>query len=175
MTPSILLRSSVLSIMVAACLLWALPTLEASAQTNWIKLFDAAPVTNSGPIRSQSVTFGQTDLVLACPPVPAATVSSNPEGTGPVVVDNFLTVNGRNVCPGNCFQKFNGGSSDASLAYTGVPALEISASIPSGINEVRFAIQDYGGFAGNSEVWLLTNCFLWTEESWLMPSKVLGR
>src|SRR5712692_8962895 len=101
MTTSILLlRSGVLSITVGAYLLWALPTPEASAQINSIQLFDAVPVTKSGPVTNEVVTFGETELVLACPAVPSATISSDPEGTAPVVVDNFLTVNGRNVCPG---------------------------------------------------------------------------
>jgi hypothetical protein len=43
------------------------------------------------------------------------------------------------------------------------------------VHIARFALTDYGVVAGNSEVWLLTNCFLWTEEGWLSPSKVQGR
>lgn len=163
-----ILRSGLLSIAVSVCVFWPLPASQTSAQTTSIKLFDAVPVVQAGPVTSpdQTIEFGQTELVLVCPTVPSAIIASNPEGTGPVVVDNFLIVNGRNVCPGNssCFLRFNGGSSDTSQAYTAVPAFDISKSIPSGANSVSFALSDHGGLLGSSEIWLMTNCFLWTQK-----------
>jgi hypothetical protein len=166
MTASIL-RSGVLSMALSVLLVSSLPTSRASAQTNSFKLFDAVPVTPVGPVThpNLAVEFGQTELILVCPAVPSAIISSDPEGTGSVVVDNFLTVDGRNVCPGNnnCFLRFAGGSSDASLAYTAVPAFDISSSIPSGAHAVSFVLSDHGGLLGSSEIWLVTNCFLWTQ------------
>jgi hypothetical protein len=164
-----IIRSSVLPMAAGAFLLWTLPTPAAFA--NAIKLFDAVPVTNVGPITDplKALSFGQTQLVLICPPVPSAIISSDVDGTGPVVVDNFLTVDGLNVCPpgsggfGNCFQSFHGGSSDASVAYTGVAALDISTRIGSGSHVVNFALDDHGGLLGSSEIWLVTNCFVWTQ------------
>lgn len=164
-----MVRSSVLPMAAVTLLLWTLPTPGALA--NAIKLFDAVPVTKVGPNTDpqKALSFGQTQLVLICPPVPSAIISSDVDGTGPVVVDNFLTVDGVNVCPtglggfGNCFQSFHGGSSDASMAYTGVPALDISTRISSGSHVVNFALDDHGGLLGSSEIWLVTNCFLWTQ------------
>jgi hypothetical protein len=164
-----IIRSSVLPMAAGALLLWTLPT--AGAFANAIKLFDAVPVTNVGAITDplEALSFGQTQLVLICPPVPLAIISSDVNGTGPIVVDNFLTVDGVNVCPpglggfGNCFQSFHGGSSDASIAYTGVAAIDISARISSGSHVVNFALDDHGGLLGSSEIWLVTNCFLWTQ------------
>jgi hypothetical protein len=164
-----IIRSSVLPMAAAgAFLLWTLPTPAAFA--NAIKLFDAVPVSNVGTITDplKALSFGQTQLVLICPPVPLAIISSDVDGTGPIVVDNFLTVNGVNVCPlglgfGNCFQSFHGGSSDASIAYTGVPAIDISPRISSGSHVVSFSLDDHGGLLGSSEIWLVTNCFLWTQ------------
>ena len=165
-----LVRSNVLPIVAGAILLWVLPTPGAFA--NAIKLFDAVPVTTVGPVTGahQAVSFGQTQLVLICPPAPSAIISSDVDGTGPVVVDNFLTVDGLNVCPTavdsgyrNCFQRFRGGSSDASLAYIGVAAIDISSHMSRGSHVVNFALDDHGGLLGSSEIWLVTNCFLWTQ------------
>jgi hypothetical protein len=164
-----MIRSSVLPVAAGALLLCALPTPGVFA--NAIKLFDAVPVTKVGPNTDAqtALSFGQTQLVLICPPVPSAIIASDVDGTGPVVVDNFLTVDGLNVCPagpggfGNCFQNFHGGSSDASIAYTGVPALDISSRMSSGSHVVNFALDDHGGLLASSELWLVTNCFLWTQ------------
>lgn len=164
-----MIRSSVLWMVAGALLLWTLPTPGAFA--NAIKLFDAVPVTNVGPITDpqKALSFGQTQLVLICPPVPSAIISSDVDGRGAVVIDNFLTVDGVNVCPtglggfGNCFQEFHGGSPDASLAYTGVAAIDISSRMSSGSHVVNFALDDHGGLLGSSELWLVTNCFLWTQ------------
>jgi hypothetical protein len=161
---------NVLPIVASALLLWTLPT--AGAFANAIKLFDAVPVTNVGPVVEphKALSFGQTQLVLICPPAPSAIIASDPDGTGPVVVDNFLTVDGLNVCPTridtgsrDCFLSFHGGSADASLAYTGVAAIDISPRIPSGSHVVNFELDDHGGLLGSSEIWLVTNCFLWTQ------------
>src|SRR5437867_2230523 len=116
-----LLRSTVCVIVAWMLGLWAVPAPRASAQIHSIKLFDAVPVTTSGPIvhASEAVAFGETKLVLLCPAVPSAIISSDPFGTAPVVVDNYLMVNGRNVCvapitANSCFQAFTGSSWDAS-------------------------------------------------------------
>ena len=163
-----ILHWSVRAVMAWVLLVAALPAPEAAAQLRTIKLFDASPVTDSGPIGQahEAVVFGETALVLACPGVPWAVISGDLQGTGPVVVDNFLLVDGRNVCAqwtNGCFQAYSGGSSEASLAYTGVPPVDISADFQSGVNRVNFTLTDFGGMRGNSDVWLLTNCFLWEQ------------
>ena len=152
------------------CLWGALPTL---ASANAVKLFDAVRVTNVGTVTEphMAVPFAQTQLLLICPPHPAAIISSDVDGTAGIVVDNFITVDGVNVCPiaaeggyRNCFQRFNGGSSDAAIAYIGVTTLDISSRLSSGSHVVKFALEDHGGLLGSSDIWLVTNCFLWTQQ-----------
>jgi hypothetical protein len=78
-----------------------------------IRLFDPVNVANSNPNATFSnlITFDSTTLNLSCPVGPSATLSSTPDGSGNVVVDNYLTlsVNGTpfglaspagNVCTG---------------------------------------------------------------------------
>jgi hypothetical protein len=78
-----------------------------------IRLFDPINVATSNPIATFSnlVTLGSTTLNLSCPANATATISSKPDGSGNVVVDNYITlvVNnqlfgtgqpGGNVCTG---------------------------------------------------------------------------
>src|SRR5262245_7806655 len=92
---------------------------SATAQTA-IKLFDATPYTPSGTLTSPTLarSFGHIDVALSCPAGSTATISSTPDGTGNVLVDNHIRVNGTDVCDGlvscwlgacdvTCFQKFD--------------------------------------------------------------------
>jgi hypothetical protein len=96
-----------------------------------------------------------------------AILSSTPDGRGPFVGDNFLEVNGRNVCQGgapgpiaNCFNEPVIGNigTPALNAYQPVPPIDISADMPRGKGTVTFALVDYGGIYANSDIWLYTDC-----------------
>jgi len=150
-----------------ACLLHT----AAIAQTS-VKLFDATPVTFSGtPIDpSLATAFGSRTLLLACPAAPTGRVASTGDGNGSLVVDNFLTVNGANVCSGqsdtgnfgntslSCFNAFWGNTGDALTSFAPVSPIDISARLQPGRQLVSFEMMDWGGFAGSSELWLVTNC-----------------
>src|SRR5271157_1503083 len=86
-----------------------------------IRLFDPVNVAISNPNASlpNPFTFGSTTLNLSCPASPTATLSSSPDGSSNVLVDNFVTlaVNGSpfgsgspagNVCTGGTFDVLNG-------------------------------------------------------------------
>lgn len=137
-----------------------------------VKLFNAFPVIDTGTVTDPSLaaTFATNSLVLQCPGTPRAVLSSTADGTGSVVVDNFLTVDGANVCTGisgtgnlgtsapNCFIDFLGTTGTALTSYTPVPPLDISENLAAGKHMVTFELQDWGGLLASSDIWLLTNC-----------------
>ena len=101
-----------------------------------IRLFDPINVANSNgnATLSSLVTFDSIPLTLSCPATPTAVVSSSPNGSGYVVVDNFLTlVLGSNpptqttassltgnVCPANLGNPSDAGQADCfTSAYQG--------------------------------------------------------
>src|SRR4029453_16627193 len=70
-----------------------------------IKLFSATPVNESACSLgcnpgSDRVVFDEASLLLSCRPHSTAVLSSTADGLGPLVADNFIEVNGRNVCTG---------------------------------------------------------------------------
>jgi len=104
--------------------------------------------------------------------MPVATLSSTPDGTGDVIVDNFLTMNGVNVCesPGtfdcgsvptcsfSCIVNFLGDTGNTLTSYTPVPPIDISGELALGSQLVTFELMDWGGFLASSDLWLVTNC-----------------
>jgi len=135
-----------------------------------IKLFAAAPVAESAPCVNPSdcsplvdrVVFDEATLLLSCSAHPSAILASAPDGRGRLVVDNFIEVNGTNVCPGGiCFDypttEVIGMS--AADAYQSVPPIDVSGLMPrKGPGTVTVSLVDYGGFYANSDVWLVTDC-----------------
>jgi hypothetical protein len=153
---------------------WAVT--DAQAQSA-MKLFHAAPITISAPCSGplgcdpvvDRVVFDEAALVLSCKGRPTAVLSSTADGHGRLVVDNFMEVNGVNVCTGgvlgggvqNCFNEPVNGfiGSPALDAYPSVPPIDVSSQIPHGARAiVRFSLVDFGGVYANSDVWLVTNC-----------------
>lgn len=153
---------------------WAVS--DAQAQ-NAIKLFGAAAVTQSAPCENpldcdpavDRVVFDEAALVLACKGRPMGILSSTADGSGRVVADNFIEVNGENVCAGgaagdgvqNCFNEpvFGSIGTPALDAYQSVPPLDVSRLLPHGRRGiVTFSLVDFGGIYANSELWLVTNC-----------------
>jgi hypothetical protein len=144
---------------------------------NALKLFQATPVTESAPCETLGTcsplmdrsVFDETALLLSCKAHPIAWLSSTADGRGPLVVDDFIEVNGRSVCRAgsasggvqHCFdwplQQIPGMA--ALDAYRSVPPIDVSASMPQkGPGTVTFALVDYGGIYANSDLWLVTNC-----------------
>ena len=157
MKPAIILRS----IATAACLAASLPALH--GQTTSIQLFHPVNVRSSaaGTGYGQSkVAFNSATLSLSCSASPIqATLSSTPDSTGNVLVDNYINLTvtpasgtpstPANVCHGgivettpdgvtqNCFNStYQAAASSGSLnglppnpATGGVPAIDISARL----------------------------------------------
>ena len=157
-------RYALLTVTAVAMLVTLAGTLFAAGQTT-IKLFNGTPVSNSGVITSpeQAISFDEVALTLNCPAEPTGILSGTADGTGGVVVDNFLTVNGTNVCPGggNCFRFFFGTvGQPAESVYGAVGPLDISAELASGRSLLTVELKDFGGVLGSSDVYLVTNCVI---------------
>jgi hypothetical protein len=144
---------------------------------NAIRLFRATPVTESAACgnswgcsaESDRVVFDEATLLLSCRAHPTAVLSSTPDGSGRLVADNFIEVNGRNVCtggetgPGGVASCFNWPviwdiGKRALDAYQPVPPLNVSGDMPRGRGIVTFALVDYSGIYANSDIWLVTDC-----------------
>ncbi|MGA2299988.1 MAG: hypothetical protein ABSG77_04735 [Candidatus Acidiferrum sp.] len=126
-----------------------------------IRLFDPVNVANSNgnATLSSLVTFDSTTLTLSCPASPTAVVSSSPNGSGYVVVDNFLTLFVGpnpptqttaygligNVCPANLGNPSDVGQADCfTSAYQG----------PAGANSLDGQDPDTFASPGNSNATL---------------------
>ena len=115
------------------------------------------------------MVFDEASLVLACKGRPSAILSSTADGRGRLVADNFIEVNGENVCAGgmsgggveNCFNDpvFGVVGTPALDAYQSVPPIDVSRLMPHGARStVTFSLVDFGGIYANSDLWLVTNC-----------------
>jgi hypothetical protein len=143
-----------------------------------IKLFTATPVTESAPcvisgacapVRDR-VVFDQAEALLSCRARPSAVLSSTPDGRGRLVVDNFMEVNGRDVCTGGVLtdgfeQCFNPPvvpvlGTPATTALKSVAPIDVSDAMPRGKAMVTFSLVDYGGIYANTDIWLVTDCTL---------------
>lgn len=178
--------------LIAAAFAMALAT---AAQADAVKLFDAVPITFSGPITTgtdeqpfsdvSGAFASDVGVYVVCDAASTATISSNSAGTGSVVVDNFLTMNGgdNNICTGisqndvtMCFNGWNGASFDwyhlteaavlaayptptfpAPAPYVGVGPLTVS--LKAGGQLVTFERWDTGGILASTDLWFsTTNC-----------------
>jgi uncharacterized repeat protein (TIGR01451 family) len=159
------------------------------AQTNSIQLFGPANVRLSlnGTSNSNPNTFNSATLQLSCPagaPI-TAVLSSTPDGTGNVLVDNFVnltvtqgefTSGPTNVCRGgisesgynDCFTSgyqipaseglLTGQDPDNFTSTGGVTPIDLSESLLSGSVQVKFDLVDTGGYLASSSLYLNTNC-----------------
>jgi len=75
-----------------------------------IRVFDPVYAAESNPNAGLNalVAFNNTTLALSCPANPTATFSSSPDGSGYVLVDNFLTLNFGNTPPGTSTGNLSG-------------------------------------------------------------------
>jgi hypothetical protein len=141
----------------------------ANAQTTTsIKLFDATSTFDTGPVTSpeNAVPFATRSLILTMAPGDKAVISSTPDGTGGIVIDNFLTINGENACrgvpgqlfPESCFarqeQPVTGEPIETVLRP--IPPIDVTALIPVGTTPVLFELRDFGFIAGNTDLFLVT-------------------
>lgn len=162
-----------------------------SGQTTAIQLFgpaDIRPSTQGTGYGDNANVFNTKILNLTCPassPI-QATVSSSTDGTGNVLVDNFIslsvaagssTTGPADICLGgtvengnqqNCFttnysnQATGGGANgkdpDTLLPAGGVAPINVSSSLQAGPIQAQFGLVDTGGFLAGSSLYLVTNC-----------------
>lgn len=147
------------------CLLVFTPSLF--AQTT-VKLFDATPIDtrdSSLPMGFEnSVTFGTKEVYLSCA-LDAQSTISGPNG-GNFIVDNYLTINNVNVCPGGAEAScFSGTFNDPGqfvgeimeVSYQGIAPIDVSSMITGSGNYV-FNVKDISWTFGSTEVYLNTTC-----------------
>lgn len=144
----------------------------AFAHQTSIKLFNATPTFSTGEPTSpaDAVLFSGISLELEFGPNDTARLSSTPDGNGPLVIDNFIAINGVNACEGlstahteSCFRDFLmdplspevvGMPIDAVLSS--VNAFPVTKFIPIGKSTLTFDIRDFGVIAGNTDIFLVT-------------------
>ena len=142
------------------------------AQQASVTLFDARPTFRTGPQTSPSEAFpfASTTLILSFAPGDTAVISSTPDGTGPLVIDNFMTINGVNVCEGlggpfldSCFGPFLQDPLDPGVigmpietVRMPVPPIDVRGFVPEGTQTVLFELRDFGIMAGNTDLFLVT-------------------
>ena len=138
-----------------------------SAQST-VKLFDAVPITYSDQTvpwaYEYSVSFKTAEVYLNCPASGAAEGRLTGPNGGNLVIDNFMTINGANVCPFNCFSgvfasPFEMLGQPVGTAYLGIAPVDISSRL-NGSGVYKFDLMDYGGAMGSNEVYLESNCDL---------------
>jgi uncharacterized repeat protein (TIGR01451 family) len=159
---------------------------------NAIQLFSPANVrvsTQGAGYGSQSISFNTTNLSLSCTEPITAKISSSSDGSGNVLVDNFIAlgVSGAtptDICRGgtvedgnqqNCFTSTYGNAAsdgaatgkdpDIFLPSGGVSPIDISNKLKTGTNQVQISLVDTGYFLSSSTLYLVTSC---------MPNGVSG-
>lgn len=138
----------------------------AGVSQNSMKLFDEVAIgaadTSVPWWYSYAVSFRTTEVYLSCPNNRAEAILTGPDG-GNLIVDNFLAMNGDNVCPmGRCFAgTFAAPQLGHSVedAYYGIAPLDVS-DLLVGSGVYKFELKDYGYSLGSTEVHLQTNCLL---------------
>ena len=132
---------------------------------NTIHLFDAIDTAWGTPpeppfIYAEAFSFANSSLYLACEEDSSATITG-PYADGWLIVDNFITVNGTDICPkqGECFGAYTGpGTIGAPIETNFTPIGPITFGLDAGINRYDFRLMDYGGLLGNSSLDLTTSC-----------------
>ena len=152
-------------LLVTFCLVVFAPSLF--AQTT-IKLFDATPIDSrdgSLPMGfDYSVAFGTKEVYLSCPAGAVSTISG--PGNGNFIIDNYLSINNTNICPGgpeaSCFAgvfndpgQFLGEIMEVS--YNSIAPVDVSSQLVGSGNFV-FSLKDISWTYGSTEVYLNTTC-----------------
>ena len=164
-------------------------TASAVSGQNSIQLFGPADVrqsTNGTGYGANENTFNTKNLNLTCPASPTGIISSSTDGTGNVLVDNFITLSvtagssttgPSDICLGgtvengnqqNCFTptyanqasagKLNGVDPDTLVATGGVAHIDVSSSLQQGAIQATIGLVDTGGYLAGSTLYLVTNC-----------------
>ncbi len=192
------MKSSVLLQSLAAVCFAATASIVSAQTTNAIQLFPAADVRTStqgtGYGTSENI-FNTTILNLNCTLPIQAKISSSPDGTGNVLVDNFITFNTAQNSPvdiclngtvedgnqQNCFTTgysskatgggLNGQDPDLYVTTGGVPPIDVSSLLAAGPIQATIGLVDTGGYLTSSTLYLVTSC---TSQGVAGPGQVTG-
>ncbi len=140
------------------------------AQTT-IKLFDPVNL-NADDTITQPTPYRTNTVYLSCPTSQTGILSG--ANGGSLIVDDFLTVNGTNVCPfGSCFSYANDNGFFTARDYPGVYPVDsfvpgigllyigvnpIQIQLAAGINPYTFNLVNGGGSYGSTEINLTSTC-----------------
>jgi uncharacterized repeat protein (TIGR01451 family) len=167
-------------------------TASAAYAQNAIQLF--GPVNNRDSLSTTNPSnpddFNSTILNLTCTAPITAKLSSTADGTGNVLVDNFISVNtgqgAQDVCTGgiddtqqNCFNQnwYNTGhyqigvDPDTLVATNGVPAIDISSFFSPGPVQATISLVDTNIVFASSTLYLVTSC---TSNGVTGPAQITG-
>ena len=176
---------------------------ESALAQNAVKLFGSTLVrpSSQGASWAAPVTFNSATVSLSCDTAagaPTAVLSSTPDGTGKVLVDNFMNVSvtvgsttssAVNVCKGgtqdqtqgvqNCFnqsyqgaaQGLVGADMDGYAATGGVAPIDVSGFLVSGDQKIKIDLVDAGVLLANASLYLVTSC---TQGGVTGPAKISG-
>jgi hypothetical protein len=187
-------NSALLQGLAAVC--FVATTATVSAQ-NAIQLFGQPAnvrLSTQGTTRTNQNVFNSTILNLTCPSSIVAKISSSADGTGNVLVDNFITfgtgeyatdicVNGtsENGDQQNCFTSSYGSAAsgggligqdpDNFVATGGVPPIDVHHLLQPGAVQAQIGLVDTGGYLTSSTLYLVTNC---TSSGVSGPGQVTG-
>jgi uncharacterized repeat protein (TIGR01451 family) len=152
---------------------------------NAIQLFSQPAnvrASTQGTTHSSANIFNTTTVDLSCPQTITAKLSSSADGSGNVLVDNFITFNTTGVSPvdicsngtvengnqQNCFNgtyaseasngSLTGQNTDLLVATGGVPAIDVHNLLHAGAVEATVGFVDTGGDLASSSLYLVTNC-----------------
>lgn len=148
----------------AICLFVGLLTVSAFGQTT-IDLFDPVRITASpgGASDDNPFTFLTSTVYLTCPADATATVSGNDGGL--LIADNFLRLNGTNICPagGSCFattlnDPMQHLGEPAEVSYVGIGPIDISSMLTQGNARYTFTLIDAGYTYASNSIDLNTTC-----------------
>lgn len=168
----------ILSVLTASFIVWLFAASSghpAFAQQVSSKLFDAIPTFSTGPGTSpeQATVFASLTRQIALPQGWVALISSTPDGKGPIVIDNFMNINGRNICEGvagqafleSCFGRVIKDPEDPGVVglpietvLTPIPPIDVSsrfAAFGGFPGSVTFELRDFGFIAGNTDLYLV--------------------
>jgi len=178
---------------IAACTIGAPIAAHAQNSISFLSPVYVRLSTNGTGYGSSAVTFSSAAQQLTCPapnidtPI-VAKVSSTPDGSGNVLVDNFVNltvvqgtsapIGPSNICRGgvvengtqnDCFNSqyqglasgggLTGQDPDGAIAAAGgVPPIDISSQLAPGTNTVTLGLVDTGGYLAATSIYLYTNC-----------------
>jgi uncharacterized repeat protein (TIGR01451 family) len=163
-------------------------TTASAASAQSIQLFSPVNVrvSTQGTSSGSPNTFNTTILNLSCPSSPQAVISSSADGTGNVLVDNYISLkvgeaDPVNICSGNCFTSsyqsqasagnLTGQDPDNFVSTGGLPPIDISSYFSQGSVQAQIGLIDQGSYLTSSTLYLVTNC---SSAGVTGPGKVTG-